>query len=191
MGEGLPPPDTERMLKRMEYVVKKEYEINPETMALIAKYDDHGRVVTEVVESKGSFEIEKCPSQVVDDSCRYFASSLEGRISGTKQMTGYTHKPPIVISEAMRIYFFPIISPKRKDCSWIAHKFIRSYKGESDQTTTIGFSNGTSINVPVSHGMIANQVQRTAHFRVILEDRLRTLPSAADIPHERVAETFS
>lgn len=175
----------------MEYVSKAEYEINPQTMALIAKFGEFGQVMTEVVECQGRFEINKCPSEVVDDSCRYFASSLEGRMAGTKQVTSYTHKPPIVISEAMGIYFFPIISPKRKDCTWIAHKFIRSYKGETDHTTTILFSNGSSINVPVSHGMLANQVQRTAHFRIILEDRLQMPPSSFDPPYERVAETFS
>ncbi|TGB05511.1 competence protein ComK [Halobacillus salinus] len=174
----------------MEYGVKKEYEINVETMALKAKYDEDGQVITEVMECNGTFDLLKCPSQVVDESCRYFASSLEGRISGTKELTNYTHKPPIVISEAMRIYFFPIISPKRRDCTWIAHKYIRSFHGEEDQTTTIQFSTGDSINVPVSHGMIANQVQRTAHFRVILEDRLR-LSSPSSDTSERVAETFS
>lgn len=175
----------------MEYAQKKDYEINPQTMALIAKFDEFGQVFTKVVERAGSFEIMKCPSQVVDDSCRYFASSLDGRISGTKQVTSYTHKPPIVISEAMGIYFFPIISPKRKECSWIAHKYIRSYKGESVQTTTVQFSNGSSMTIPVSVGMFANQVQRTAHFRVILEDRLHSSPVTLDAPGEMVAETFS
>ncbi|ARI78075.1 competence protein ComK [Halobacillus mangrovi] len=175
----------------MEYAQRKEYEINPQTMALIAKYDDCGQVITQVVERGNRFEITKCPSQVVDDSCRYFASSLEGRILGTKQVTSYTHKPPIVISEAMGIYFFPIISPKRKECSWVAHKYIRSYQGESDHTTTIQFSNGVNLNLPVSVGMFANQVQRTAHFRVILEDRLNDRPGVQETSSERIAETFS
>ncbi|MCA0969643.1 competence protein ComK [Halobacillus litoralis] len=171
--------------------MKKDYEINLNTMALLAECDERGEVLTKVFEADGRFTVDKCPSQVVDDSCRYFASSLNGRISGTKELTRYTHKPPIVISEAMRIYFFPIISPKRKDCTWIAHKFVRSFYGEKNQTTTIEFTNGTTINVPVSHGMIANQVQRTAHFRVILEDRLRVSSSSSSDSPERVAETFS
>ncbi|RWZ55198.1 competence protein ComK [Halobacillus fulvus] len=177
----------------MEYGSKQEYEINSQTMALIAKHREDGSIITIVLESKGTYTVEKCPSQIVDESCRYFASSLEGRMSGTKQITNYTHKPPIVISEAMQIYFFPIISPKRKDCTWVAHKFIRSYNGETDQTTTIQFTNGSSVNIPVSIGMFANQVQRTAHFRVILEDRLRKtlLPSEESPSHERVAEIFS
>lgn len=176
----------------MSYVQKTEYEINPQTMALIAKHGEGGQVLTEVIENSERFELSKCPSEVVDDSCRYFASSLDGRLSGTKQVTSYTHKPPIVISEAMGIYFFPIISPKRKDCSWIAHKYIRSYKGEPDHTTTVQFANGWSVNLPVSDGMFANQVQRTAHLRVILEDRFQSAgPVAAGIRAERIAETFS
>ncbi|WP_226576814.1 competence protein ComK [Halobacillus litoralis] len=177
----------------MTYIQKNEYEINPQTMALVAKEKEGGQVFTEVKERNQCFEVPLCPSAIVDNSCRYFASSLDGRLAGTKQLTSYTHKPPIVISEAMGIYFFPIISPKRKECSWVAHKYIRSYKGEHNKTTTVQFANGLSINFPVSDGMFANQVQRTAHLRVILEDRFHLSPSAAgsDIRTDRVAETFS
>ncbi|GEN52955.1 competence protein ComK [Halobacillus faecis] len=175
----------------MTYVHGKEYEINPQTMALIATNNEDGQAFTEVMETDERFVISKCPSDLIDCSCRYFASSLDGRIAGTKQLTGYTHKPPIVISEAMAIYFFPIISPKRKDCSWIAHKYIRSYRGEPNKTTTVQFTNGMTVNLPVSDGMFANQVQRTAHLRVILEDRFHSSPVVADHRAERIAETFS
>ncbi|MCP3026729.1 competence protein ComK [Halobacillus sp. A5] len=171
----------------MDLVHKNEYEVNPRTMALVAGYDSLGQIVTEVVEREQRFYLADYPSKIIDNSCRYFASSLEGRISGTKQVAGFTHKPPIVISQTMGMYFFPIISPKRKECSWIAHKYIRSYEGESDQSTTIIFTNGTSINVPVSVGMISNQVQRTAQFRFTLEDRLKNSAPRNDVVAENYA----
>ncbi|WP_173916993.1 competence protein ComK [Halobacillus sp. Marseille-Q1614] len=172
----------------MDVFRRKEYEVNPQTMALVAHYDERGQIVTEVVESGDTFYLPDYPGRVIDQSCRYFASSLEGRLSGTKQVAGFTHKPPIVISQAMGMYFFPIISPKRRECSWIAHNYIRDYEGGHDHTTTIHFTNGMSINVPVSKGMVANQVQRTAQFRFILEDRLKhTIISQ----NESVAETYA
>ncbi|UOQ43486.1 competence protein ComK [Halobacillus salinarum] len=176
------------MLRRMDVALKTEYEVNPQTMALIAEYNEVGQVITKVMEKKECFYLSKYPGLVIDESCHYFGSSLEGQISGTKQVAGFTHKPPIVISSAMGMYFFPIISPKRKECSWIAHNFIRSYKAEEDQTTTLYFFNGTTVHVPVSEGMIANQVQRTAQFRFILEDRLR---HSAVFQSERVAEPYA
>ncbi len=181
----------ERKLRNLDYIQNREYEVNPQTMALIAKYDRHGQVITEVIESEDKFDLPFHPGQIIDQSCRYFASSLEGRMAGTKQVAGFTHKPPIVISQKMGMYFFPIISPKRKECSWIAHKYIRSYKGENDHTTTIHFINGASVNVPVSAGMIANQVQRTAQFRFILEDRLSHTPAASISQPDRVAENLA
>ncbi|GGF15827.1 competence transcription factor [Halobacillus andaensis] len=171
----------------MDLVYKKEYEVNPRTMALVAGYDDQGQIITEIIESDQCFYLKDWPSKIVDHSCRYFASSLEGRISGTKQVAGFTHKPPIVISQKMSMYFFPIISPKRKECSWIAHKYIRTYKGENDHSTTITFTNGTSINVPVSVGMISNQIQRTAQFRFTLEDRLKYSAPKNDVVAENYA----
>ncbi len=168
-------------------IYKKEYEVNPRTMALVAGYDSQGQIITEIVEYDQRFYLSDYPGKIVDNSCRYFASSLEGRISGTKQVAGFTHKPPIVISQTMGMYFFPIISPKRKECTWIAHKYIRSYEGEMDHSTTITFTNGGSINVPVSVGMISNQVQRTAQFRFTLEDRLKnSIP-----PNDVVAENYA
>lgn len=90
----------------MTYIRMEDYEINSHTMALLAKENEDGQVYTEVLELGDRFDMTKCPSDIVDDSCRYFASSLEGRLAGTKQVTNYTHKPPIVVSEAMSIYFF-------------------------------------------------------------------------------------
>ncbi|UOR13183.1 competence protein ComK [Halobacillus amylolyticus] len=176
----------------MDYVQTREYEVNPQTMALIAKYDEHGQVITEVIESGGRFDLPFYPGHIIDQSCRYFASSLEGRMAGTKQVAGFTHKPPIVISQKMGMYFFPIISPKRKECSWIAHKYIRNYDPAMDHTTTIHFVNGVSVNVPVSEGMIANQIQRTAQFRFTLEDRLSNFPTPQSLASqaERIAENF-
>ncbi|MFC7321168.1 competence protein ComK [Halobacillus campisalis] len=157
----------------MDLVQKREYEVNAQTMALVARTDAQGRIITEVMESNEGFYLIDPPGKVVDNSCRYFASSLEGRIAGTKQVAGFTHKPPIVISQAMGLYIFPIISPKRRECTWLAHDYIHTYKSESDHSTTIIFTNGSSLNVPVSVGMISNQVQRTAQFRFILEARLK------------------
>lgn len=167
----------------MTYIRMEDYEINSHTMALLAKENEDGQVYTEVFELGDRFDMTKCPSDIVDDSCRYFASSLEGRLAGTKQVTNYTHKPPIVVSEAMSIYFFPIISPKRKDCTWIAHKYVLTYVSEPDHTITVHFTNGESVNLPVSYGMFANQIQRAAHLQVILQDRFRQA--------DRIAETFS
>ncbi|WP_082234693.1 competence protein ComK [Halobacillus massiliensis] len=172
----------------MDVFRRKEYEVNPQTMALVAHYNETGQIVTEVMESKDTFYIPDYPGKVIDQSCRYFASSLEGRLSGTKQVAGFTHKPPIVISQTMGMYFFPIISPKRRECSWIAHNFIKDYESEQNHTTTLFFTNGTSLNVPVSKGMISNQVHRTAQFRFILEDRLKQKMITQS---ESVAETYA
>jgi competence protein ComK len=167
--------------------VTKEYELTTQTLALIAKTNPYGKVVTEVIEMNNRYELPVHPSRIIDESCKFFASSLSGRLAGTKQVAGFSHKPPIVISQSMGIYYFPTISPKRKDCSWISHSHIQSFKSDEGYMTTIKFSNGTTIQLPVSEGMIANQVQRTAQFRFLLESRIKqSSPYAAD----KVAEPF-
>ncbi|MBM7554103.1 competence protein ComK [Thalassobacillus pellis] len=157
----------------MSQTEKIEFELTAQTLALIAVPGPYGKVITEAIENSHTHEIYVHPGKVIDEACRYFASSLDGRLAGTKQVSGFSHKPPIVISHTMGIYFFPIFSPKRKDCSWIAHSHIQSFESHDGYTTHIHFSNGTSVQVPVSEGMIANQVQRTAQFRFMLENRIK------------------
>lgn len=167
---------------------KGDFEITSQTLALIATTTPYGKVTTEVLETHSKREIPVHPSRLVDDACRYFAASLPGRLAGTKQVAGFTHKPPIVISQSMGIYFFPTISPKRKDCSWIAHSHIHSFDSNDGYNTTIHFTNGTSIVVPVSPGMIANQIQRTAQFRFLLENRIK---HSSVYTAEQIAEPFA
>ncbi|GGC74113.1 competence transcription factor [Thalassobacillus devorans] len=172
----------------MSPIKKDTFEITAQTLALVATATSYGKVLTEVIETGARHELPVHPSRLVDEACRYFASSLPGRLAGTKQVAGFTHKPPIVISQSMGIYFFPTISPKRKDCSWISHSHIRSFDSLDGYQTTIEFTNGSSIVVPVSPGMIANQIQRTAQFRFLLENRIK---HSSLYTAEQIAEPFA
>ncbi|MFD1017787.1 competence protein ComK [Thalassobacillus hwangdonensis] len=168
--------------------LKKEVEVTAETMALVAKVNDFGKVITEVMMMDGTHEVPVHPGKMIDDACKFFASSLAGRTEGTKQVSGFTHKPPIVISQSMGMYFFPITSPKRKDCTWIAHAHIQSIHSVDGYNTIMRFSNGTAITLPVSKGVIANQIQRTAQFRFLLESRIK---HSSPYTAEKVAEPFA
>ena len=62
--------------------------------------------------------------KIIENSCRYFGSSYNGRHIGTKNLTGINYKSPIIIEETKNIIFFPTTSPKQSDCSWISLKYI-------------------------------------------------------------------
>lgn len=88
------------------------YEINKNTVALIPKENK-----TIVYEVDNSFVVNKSPLKIVEESCEYFGSSLEGRQTGTSALVGFTHKVPVIIEESFDLIFFPTLSPKNRECS--------------------------------------------------------------------------
>jgi len=157
---------------------KKElftYEISPLTMAILAIENEDGVVNTKIFEAESDYLIHKSPVKMIDRACRYFGSSLRGRLDGTRDICGITHKAPISIDPASGMYFFPTTSPRNKNCSWIAHSHIDFIQSTHNQMTKLFFKNGKTIVLDISYGSMMNQIQRTAQFRYLLNDRIKHL----------------
>jgi competence protein ComK len=146
--------------------IMESYEINKDTVALIPKDDDK----TIVFEVDKSFVINKKPLKIVEESCEYFGSSLEGRQIGTSKLIGFTHKVPVIIEESFELIFFPTLSPKNEECSWLSYSHI--YKPDKFKDKTIvELKNGKKILVDVSRSIIDNQLYRCSRLKDVLQVR--------------------
>lgn len=150
-------------------------EITPLTMAVIAQEDDNGQVSTYVLEEEQEYVVHHTPSKLIDHACSYFGSSLKGRQEGTRNVSGITHKAPVSIDPFSGMYFIPTMSPSRKHCSWLGHSHIKHLFQLRHQGTSVVFKNGKEITLDISYGSMLNQIQRTAQFRYILDERVRHL----------------
>ncbi len=54
--------------------------------------------------------IKKKINDVLNECCKYYGSSLKGRIEGTNYLLGSIYKAPIIISEYNEIIMFPAAS---------------------------------------------------------------------------------
>ncbi|MBU5468370.1 competence protein ComK [Virgibacillus sp. MSJ-26] len=164
------------------------YEITPQTMAVLVHCDERGHTGAWILEESDDYYVDNSPSKVIDQSCRFFGSSLKGRQEGTFNVCRITHKAPISIDPSNGMYFFPTTSPVNPRCSWIAHSHVAQVNNLKDNFTEIVFNNGRKLPIQVSFGSIQNQLHRTAQFRFLLDKRISHLrPQAAD----RVAEPFA
>lgn len=148
------------------------YEINPLTMAVLAKQDDKGKTTAYVLEADSSYVVTRPPTKLIDLSCSYFGASLRGRQEGTRNICGITHKAPISIDPSSGMYFFPTTSPTNALCSWISHSHIEEVKPGKNLSSEIIFKNGKKIEIDISIGSMLNQIQRTAQFRYMLDKRI-------------------
>lgn len=153
------------------------HEITPLTMAVLPENDETGAINSIVLEESGEYLVQSNPTKLIDLACKFFGSSLRGRLEGTRQISRITHKAPIAIDPSSGMYFFPTTSPKNKACSWINHSHVDHIQPAGKKQTKIVFHNGKSIVVNVSYGSMLNQMQRTAQFRYSLEQRMRQMKS--------------
>lgn len=158
------------------------YEINPLTMAIVAETNDSKKKISLVLESESEFYVELSPTTIVERSCAYFGSSLRGRQEGTKDISGITHKAPISIAPSSGMYFCPTASPTNPQCSWISHTHVKKVGSAKHQCAEIEFVNGKKIILDVSVGSMMNQIHKTAQFRYLLDERIKSISNNKNDP---------
>ncbi len=143
----------------------ENYEINNETLLLIPINKNS----TKVIEKENQFIINYPVIKIIDNSCEYFGSSYSGRLQGTKNMLGVTHKAPVIIEESREIVFFPTCSPRLDNCVWVSLNNLKDYKKFGSSTKL--FFGTSEFVINVSYGIIDNQVLRATRLSVILSNR--------------------
>ncbi len=142
-----------------------DYEINENTLAIIPRANK-----SQVYEKKNIFIVNKTVHSIIEESCKYFGSTLEGRKLGTTFLTGITHKAPIIIEESKEIIFFPTASPRLNTCSWISLNNLEKYEKKDNKMKLI-FNNHAEIFIDISYEIINNQVLRATRLESILRKR--------------------
>ena len=155
------------------YMLKGE--ITSRTMAILPRKTKGGKIGSSIMEDSEKYFVQDPPSKVIDLACKFFGASLYGRQIGTKEVSNMTHKLPISIDPTNGIYFFPTLSPSNSNCAWISHSHIKDVVEVEKQLTQIFFKNGLSAMVKVSYGSLENQINRTAQYRFILDERINRL----------------
>ena len=142
----------------------ERYEINDNTLAIVACNEKLSRVY----EDNKSFLVKASSNKIMEDSCEYFGSSLEGRRKGTEAMIGINYKAPIIVEESNNLIFFPTSSIRKSANSWVSlNHFKKCY--EVGKEVSVEFDNQVKIKLPISVGSLNNQVLRSSR----LDSKLR------------------
>lgn len=151
----------------------KEYMIKPETLAILP----FGRKNSIVYENDEVYLINKRPNAIIRSNCMLHGSTFEGRLDGTKQLTGYSYKAPVLIEDKNNIIFFPTSSPRLKDCSWINIDLIDDCMYDSDEKVSIiKFNNNKMLKFNISRNILNNQILKATRFELkIKKNKLKTI----------------
>ena len=149
--------------------MENNYEISSNTLLLYSIKNNE----TIIYESDIKYNINKKSSKIIDNSCRFFGSSLSGRQEGTKSLIGTSIKAPVIIEESKNIIFFPTSSPRNNICNWISYNNLIKYEKIDNNYTKLYFSDGFIFDINVSYNIIDNQVTRCIKLEKIFLKRKR------------------
>lgn len=137
------------------------YVINRKTV-VITPLNERQSVVYEL----GKQMIINKPSlSLVSRSCYVFGSSYKGRTEGTKELTGYRYKLPLVIQESDDVIIFPTKSPNSTSNEWVALNHVEGfYPNEAKDTTFVEFDNGLLLELSVSYEVFKNQFLKASYL---------------------------
>lgn len=144
-----------------------KYEFSKGTLAIIPNEGD----TSLVFEDQDKYIIQNKPFKIMEDSCRYFGSSYEGRKEGSKSILGAEYKVPIVIEDSSNLIAFPTTSPYADDCIWISLNRIYNIQRIDNYNTKIIFDNGAEIVIPCSFRSVENQISRASRLDLVLKNR--------------------
>jgi len=146
----------------------KNYGISKDTLAVVPI----GMNKSKVIDKDGDYIINKYPNKVMDDSCKYYGSSINGRQKGTMSLTGISYKAPIIVQEEGNIIFFPTSSPRLKNCVWVSLNNIESYYYDFEKKScVIIFDNNSKLEIDMSYTVLNNQILKSQRLESVFNKR--------------------
>lgn len=143
-----------------------KYEINDSTLAVLPF--DGGN--TRVIEDDDEYIVNSTPYEVMEHSCKYFGSSFEGRMLGSKDILGSVYKVPVIVEESQKLIFFPTESIQSENVSWISYKNIRNIEKYGKKSKII-FNNGDFLVIDCPYFSIKNQIFRCNMLEAVSNNR--------------------
>ncbi|CDE50701.1 comK family protein [Firmicutes bacterium CAG:460] len=105
---------------------------------------------------------------ILDESCIYYGSSLNGRIKGSKNIIGSYYKLPVIVSERNNIVFFPL---KKGNCWWWINFNSVKYFEKTSNGVLVSFKNELKKYISVSYTIFNNQMLKCSRLWLVYTTR--------------------
>ena len=160
-----------------------DYEINSETLLIMSF--NNGK--SKIYEFDREFLINRISNDIINDSCLFFGSTLEGRREAVKNILGIDLKVHILVEDTRNIIFFPTANCIHKNAIWISYQNLLKYYKFDEFSTVLCFRNNKQITVDVRYNIIDNQVIRCMKLESLLNKRRQFIKQECIIIDEKNA----
>ncbi len=154
-------------------MIFEKYVINPKTVLITAEFDQKGHLYSRVIEGEKTFIVTMHPKTLIDNSLRYYCSSIKGALEGSRSILGNVSMQPIMINTQLDICWFPCFSPERNDCVWFSLTHVINSEKISLKQTTVNLNFGHNIILDMKRERFENKRQRASQLRYISLQRTK------------------
>lgn len=144
----------------------KNYIINNNTVAIIGI----DKFSSKVIEKDKEIIVNLSSTEIIENSCLYYGSSLQGRIEASSKIIFNSYKVPILINNKDNLIFFPTISPNSNHCIWVSVNYVYELS-INNKIVSIKFKNGSEIDTNLSLYSLENQLYKSYRFASIMYSR--------------------
>lgn len=139
-----------------------KYIINEDMYFLIRK---EKRI--EIVTKEQNYVFIGCFDTFINESCKYYGSSYEGRKNGSRYLLSLTSKLPIILNEKKNLVLFPINSDRSKNNIWFMYNNILNYKKVKNYVE-VTFKNKEKMIFLISYYVFRNQMLKSSQLLTTL-----------------------
>ena len=152
-------------------VIRENYVIKQNTVALKPEFDFSGNLLTRVIEGFSTFLVKMSPLQVMEHSAAYYGHCLKGATNAAKLILGRIDMAPVKISGSLGLYWFPTMSPTNKNCAWLSLSHYKNAKPKSRKETKVFMKFGHKITIKGNVKRFKLKVHRARELESTMEDR--------------------
>ncbi len=135
--------------------------INENTLFIMKKHEK-----VEIISLDGKIETKEHITKILDESCLYYGSSLEGRIKSSKYLTKLSSKVPIILNEKENLILFPIYSMRNEVGLWFIYNNIMNYR-KVKKYVEVTFKNNEKVLFLISYNIFYNQMLKCGNLLAI------------------------
>lgn len=117
------------------------------------------------------YEVDVSAFEIINDNCKNFGSTLEGRVVAAYEKTKISYKTPIILSEMLRLVVFPTTNCKSDDCMWFFLRSIENYEKTENGNTRVYFKDRTCEEFNVTYFTFNGQFMKALQVFINFFDK--------------------
>ncbi|MFD4818828.1 competence protein ComK [Peribacillus butanolivorans] len=152
-------------------VIRKNYLMNRETLAMMERYDSNGIEMTTIVEGEDTFHVAQPRQVILNNTLNYFGLDLDGGLAGAKSVLGGKYRLPVCINAQLGMVWFSSRSFRKSGGVWFSYIHIRDLAELNDKETLVHTNYGHCLPVSLSKNQLAFKRDQASYLHTTFQER--------------------